>query len=294
MSPQRLSLITIQTEQVWAGVRAGYVCLLWSPGGLCWVGMTPDHWPQVPLSLASLCLLFTQSWTQHTLPGLSSLSPGLHSTDGPEAHGARPGQARPAQAAAAQNVSLVGSQPVCPVPSYAGHRCSSNVRSSWQCSIISNLYYKDSTNANLKPLKKCLSSDSLNTECWVCLVLSPAIFCPACEQCIGRYAGPSRAGTGQRMRSWAHLDTRELGLECGWSWPESGNNKNHNNYVNIGHCLARELRLSLSGKMEKVKSAEVALDWHQSRLLPTNLVIWMTWSTEAVYSVDYATHLITQ
>ena len=71
------------------------------------------------------------------------------------------------------------------------------------------------------------------------------------------------------------LATREL--VCGRSWPESGNNKNHNNYVNIGPS---ELRLSLRGKMEKVKSAEVTLETdkrtetsNMSRLLPTHLVI---------------------
>ena len=113
----------------------------------------------------------------------------------------------------------------------------------------------------------------------MCHVLSLVIFVTSCEQFIGeRYAGPGRAGqwAEKGMRSWSGAHTWTLGRAASSHmgpsvWAELGQSQatqeNHNNYVNMRHWPAAwawpghsELRLSLSGKMEKVKSAEVPLD----------------------------------
>ena len=107
-------------------------------------------------------------------------------------------------------------------------------------------------------------------------VLSLVIFVTSCEQFIGgRYAGPGRAGEwaekGMRSLSWsAHLDTGESSHQSHPSvWAELGQSQATTRITTItstsdtglqpgpGHS---ELRLSLNGKMEKVKSAEVPLD----------------------------------
>ena len=108
----------------------------------------------------------------------------------------------------------------------------------------------------------------------MCHVLSLVIFVTSCEQFIGgRYAGPGRAG------EWAEKGMRSEELEHTWTlgraasssqqshpsvWAELGQSQATTRITTITSTSdtgqqpgpgKSELRLSLNGKMEKVKSA---------------------------------------
>ena len=80
-------------------------------------------------------------------------------------------------------------------------------------------------------------------------------------------AGRAMGREGNEERTPGHWGERESSQSvggAGQSRLSEGNIKNHNNYVNTDSqtldWAESELRLSLYGKTEKVKSAEVALD----------------------------------
>ena len=78
----------------------------------------------------------------------------------------------------------------------------------------------------------------------------------------GRAMG--REGNEERTPGHSGEESSQSVGGAGQSRLSEGNIKNHNNYVNTDSqtldWAESELRLSLHGKTEKVKSAEVALD----------------------------------